>query len=180
MAFRFPLAGQTEVSGVSIEMCHAIEPWPVLGEEATASGPARLVDSSMERMQVRFAGLREGLVPTCNGIALPLTELGDGSAISAIRFRAWLPARCLHPNIKPHVPLAFDIVDVSESRSLGGCSYFAAHPGGRAHEDRPINELEAEGRRLARFSLDHTTGAIVPRRIAPSTEFPRTLDLRRI
>ena len=179
-AFRFPRAGETKVAGTTIELRHAIEPWPVLGEEATANGTTRLVDSSMERMQVKISGLRDGLVPTCNGVALPLTELEDGSVISAVRFRAWLPAKCLHPNIKPHVPLIFDIVDTTQSRSLGGCTYFAAHPGGRAHEDRPINELEAEGRRLARFSHEHSTGLVVPQYLPRSSEFPRTLDLRRV
>lgn len=178
-AFRFPLAGQTEAAGAAIELRHAIEPWPVLGEEATIDGTTRLVDSSMERMQVRITGLRDGLVPTCNGITLPLMALDDGSVISAVRFRAWLPSRCLHPTIKPHIPLVFDLVDAEQSRSVGGCTYFAAHRGGRAHEDRPINELEAEGRRLARFSHEHTPGLIAPRRAEPSVEFPRTLDLRR-
>jgi len=177
--FRFPIAGTTEVAGAKIELRHAIEPWPVLGEEGTIGGTARYVDSSLERMQIRIEGLPVGLVPTCNGIALPLTPIDQRSSVAAVRFRAWWPWHCLHPTIRPHTPLIFDLVDPKEGRSLGGCTYHTHHAGGRAHETRPINDLEAEGRRLSRFSTQHTPGALAVRRIRSSMEFPLTLDLRR-
>jgi uncharacterized protein (DUF2126 family) len=48
--FRFPVAGRVKAAGIALELRQAIEPWAVMGEEATAGGQARFVDSSLERL----------------------------------------------------------------------------------------------------------------------------------
>jgi len=180
--FRFPRLGSVEAAGVEIELRQALEPWHVLGEEGTPGGTARYVDDSLDRVQVRVRGQTgDRYVVTCNGHALPLAPTGTlGEEVAGVRYRAWLPYSCLHPTIRPHVPLTFDIMDTWTGRSLGGCRYHASHPGGRNLETAPVNSYEAEGRRLARFErMGHTAGSapFVPAEINP--DYPFTLDLRR-
>jgi len=153
------LYGKRNVGDIELELRAAIEPWHVLGEEATGSGVSRYVDSSMERLQLRISGLTdERYRITCNGKILSLNSTGThGEYIVGVRYRAWQPPSCLHPDLPVNVPLVFDVIDTWKGRSLGGCAYHVAHPGGRSAEDSPVNANVAESRRLARFENDHHT-----------------------
>ena len=186
LEFRFPVVGELDVLGMHVELRNALEPWHVMGEESTGSGTARYVDSSLERLQVHVTGFNPSRYAiTCNGHALPLQPLGaEGGYVAGVRYKAWNPWSSLHPSIKPHTPLVFDIYDTWSQRSVGGCQYHVAHPGGRNYDTFPVNAYEAESRRLARFfRMGHTSGAMeVPAatlHLPGSREFPCTLDLRR-
>jgi uncharacterized protein (DUF2126 family) len=179
--FRFPLYGSIEHRGIEMEFRQAIEPWHVMGEDATAGRTSRSVDSSLERLQVLASGMVDPrYVVTCNGRRVPLHPTGtNGQFVAGVRYRAWQPPNCLHPTIKIHSPLIFDIVDTWSGRSIGGCTYHVVHPGGRGYDRFPVNAYEAESRRMSRFfKFGHTPGPMAAGEEKTNKEFPFTLDLR--
>ncbi len=203
LEFRFPHYGSVEYEGVVLELRMALEPWLVFGEEAGAARQARVVDSAVERLQVKCSGLDpERFLILCNGRRVPLQGTGgDGEYVAGVRYKAWKAAFGLHPTIEVHAPLVFDLFDRRLGRSVGGCVYHVAHPGGRAYETFPVNAYEAESRRISRFwAFGHSSGDYPPpdwvqrlatqygqapasvrepRPEAVNSDFPCTLDLRR-
>ncbi len=183
LEFRFPLLGNAIHCGVTIELRQAIEPWHVLGEESSAGGTARYVDSSLERVQIKVRGLTDPRhVVTCNGHRVPLHPTGtNGEFVAGVRYRAWQPPSCLHPTIGIHSPLIFDVYDTWTQRAVGGCQYHVTHPGGLSYDVLPVNGAVAETRRHSRFlPFGHTPGpgSVLPLIVDP--EAPLTLDLRRV
>jgi uncharacterized protein (DUF2126 family)/transglutaminase-like putative cysteine protease len=188
--FRFPRIGTAVFEGVEIELRGAIEPWNTLGEEATAGGTARYVDSSVERIQVRTIGAdRDRYVVTCNGYPVPLLATDNPDVqVGGVRFRAWQPPSALHPSIEVDGPLRFELIDVATATSRGGCTYHVAHPGGRAYDEPPVNAVEAEARRSRRFEatgftpgkLDISDIREKQARLSTDIGAPGILDLRRV
>lgn len=161
--FRFPLYGMVDINNIHLELRAGIEPWNVLGEEMTSGGTARYVDSSLERLQVKVSDFNaERYTLTCNGVKVQLKTTGTHAEyVAGIRYKAWNPYSALHPTIDEDTPLVFDIVDNWNKRSIGGCTYFVTHPGGRSYDTYPVNSNEAESRRINRFwDFGHTQGEI--------------------
>jgi uncharacterized protein (DUF2126 family) len=160
-----------------------------MGEEGAPGGAVRYVDSSLERVQVRLMGLPpDRYALSCNRQPVPLRNTGTvGEFVAGVRYRAWQPPAALHPTIGVHSPLIFDLIDTWMQRSVGGCQYHVAHPGGRSYSTFPVNSFEAESRRLARFfRTGHTPGpaaysdgGLSAAGPAVNPDFPLTLDLRR-
>lgn len=180
--FRFPKFGEVTYRAIRLEIRHALEPWHVMGEEGFAGGTVRYVDSSLERVQVLLSNMdEERYALLCNGRRVPLTPTGEqGQYVAGVRFRAWQPASCLHPTLGVDTPLNFELVDKTSSQSIGGCTYYVAHPAGRNYETFPVNAFEAEARRSARFEPRGVTPGATPfvPEAVRSRDFPLTLDLR--
>jgi len=179
--FRFPRHGAIRHKGIEIELRQGLEPWLVLGEEPAGGGTARYVDSSVERLQVRTSGMYGSRWwVTCNGRAVPLAVTDNrGEHVAGVRYRAWRPWSCLHPTIGAHTPLVFDLYDRWNGRAVAGCTYHVADPASRNYETFPVNALEAESRRLARFQpMGHTPGTHAAAAPPTDAEYPCTLDLR--
>jgi len=179
--FRFPRYGTTRINDIGIELRLAIEPWHVLGEEVSAQGTARYVDSSVERLQVRVTGMTESRhLLLCNGQPVLLHNTGTrGEFVAGVRYKAWQPSSGLHPTLPIHAPLVFDLVDRWCGRSLGGCTYHVSHPGGCNPDTFPVNASAAEARRMARFwSTGHTPGPLDVIPACPHGDHPWTTDLR--
>ncbi len=180
--FRFPRLGDQQIREIALELRFALEPWHVLGEDGSAGGTVRFVDSSVERVEVKVNGATDSRhAILCNGRPLPLHPTGvEGEFVAGVRYRAWQPPNCLHPTIPVHAPLVFDIVDAWNDRALGGCTYHVSHPGGRSYDTFPVNGFEAESRRLARFFRHGFTGGrVVSGAPVIDPEHPLTLDLRK-
>ncbi|MEH6405947.1 MAG: transglutaminase family protein [Leeuwenhoekiella sp.] len=181
--FRFPLHGMVEINGIDIELRTAIEPWNVLGEEMAGGGTARYVDSSLERLQVKVSNfIAERYVLTCNGVKVTLSPTTvKGEYVAGVRYKAWDPWSALHPTIGVDTPLVFDVVDTWNKRSIGGCTYFVAHPGGRSYETYPVNSYEAESRRINRFwEFGHSQGEIAAVEVEENVEEPTSATSRTV
>lgn len=188
--FRFPRIGTAVLGGVEIELRGAIEPWNVLGEESTAGGTARYVDSSVERLQVRLIGAdRSRYLVTVNGHPIPMLATDNPDVqVGGVRYRAWQPPSALHPTITVDGPLRFELIDAATGVSRGGCTYHVSHPGGRSYDSPPVNAVEAESRRARRFEATGFTpgavdlAALREKQARQSTDVgaPGILDLRRV
>jgi uncharacterized protein (DUF2126 family)/transglutaminase-like putative cysteine protease len=180
--FRFPLCGSITCDAMTLSLHTAIEPWHVLGEEVSAQGTSRYVDSSVERLQVTITHLNpERYYVTCNRRRLPLQATEQaGEYVAAVRFKAWQPTFGLHPLLPACQQLVFDIVDAFNEKSIGGCTYHVSHPSGRNYDTLPVNANEAEARRVARFwNHGHSAGVMAAAVEPVNRAFPCTLDLRR-
>ena len=143
----------------------------------------RSVDSSLERIQVKFSGvLAEGrYVVACNGRKVPLHPTGESgeNPVAGLRYRARKLSSTLHPTIPVHMPLKFDLIDLWRDCPLADVLTMPAPPTA-VLRSRPANATEAKERRAARFQISTDCAS---RWLRPTDEmnpvFPMTLDMRR-
>jgi uncharacterized protein (DUF2126 family) len=182
LEFRFPKIGSIAVDGVELELRKGLEPWNVLAEETNSGRTVRSVDSSLERIQIKLAGVttESRYVVACNGRRVPLYPTSEpGEAVAGVRYRARRLWAALHPTIPVHAPLIFDLIDRWKERSIGQCIYHVGPPDGRTYAARPVDAAEARDRRLERFQeSSHKLSQITVPEEESNPVFPMTLDLR--
>ena len=144
-------SARSTLSGLELELRQAIEPWHVLGEETRGGGTARYVDSSVERLQVKVQ--RHDRHAARGHLQRPARAAAPDRHAPASTWPACATApgsrrlRCTRPS-RVHAPLVFDVLDTWSERSLGGCTYHVAHPGGPSYETLPAQR--PRGREPAR------------------------------
>jgi hypothetical protein len=173
--------GSLDVGGATVEVRNALEPWHVLGEQTTATGTARYVDSSMERLEIRTVGLDpERYAVAINRFALP-TRAGAGRDV---RVGGVVPR--VVPAARAASALASIIRCTSTSSTPGrsaraGGAYHVWHPEGRGFDAAPLTRVEAAARRVERFTLEGPSPwPLYARPTTPHPDQPYTLDLRRV
>ncbi len=181
--FRFPKLGDFAARRVDVELRMALEPWHVLGEEGRGrrhgalrrfvarapAGEGHRADRRSPRADLQRASRCRCSPPAASASSSPACATGRGC----------LPRACTRRSAL-HAPLTFDLVDTWMNRSLGGCQYHVAHPGGRNYDTFPVNAYEAEARRLARFfRIGHTPGGLRFVDEPRNPDHPFTLDMRR-
>jgi uncharacterized protein (DUF2126 family) len=155
----------------------------VLGEQATSTGTARYVDSSMERVEIRTRGLDpERYAIAVGGALLPLRAAAERDVqVGGVKFRAWAPPHALHPHLGIHHPLRIDVIDTWAKRGVAAGAYHVWHPEGRAFDAPPLTRVEAAARRAQRFTREGPPPwPVRAKQVEPHPEQPYTLDLRRI
>lgn len=183
--------GHTEIAGVRLEVDHAIEFWPLLGDAASQEGgSSRLVDASTTRIQLSLrasgddaGGLKDWQL-CANGYRLPLrTEQDENGTvgIGGLRYRSFEPWIGLHPGIGKQSPVVLALIPPQGNNDALRITLHEWQPQSQAYEGLPTNHEEAARRRKERFVVEQLpVDSIPPIKEPPSealTEY--CLDLRR-
>ncbi|MCB1876198.1 MAG: transglutaminase family protein [Chromatiales bacterium] len=160
------ILGRDELDGVSVQVCRALEFWPLAGDTASQEGgSSRLMDASTQRLELSLRvplGQEKELDRwrlVVEGRFVPLAKLADRDGpIRAIglRYRGFVPLRGLHPSLG-----ARGSVDMLLYRPDDGVAYsVAAHewrPGGGAYPGLPVDMDDSVERRAERMVITPAT-----------------------
>lgn len=186
--WRFPQLGEFTLAdpkkgACKLEFRQALEAWPLLGETPNAGTVARMVDSTVDRIEARVADrdiLELGLL-LVNGLPCEFRPVRDGGAAAGIRYRAFYFTPSLQPHVPVHAPLLIEWIDRQTLLVVDAARWHVWNPRSEAYTDIPASEKAALIRRSKRWERwPHTIGQA---RYIPKIDFPpegrHTLDLRR-
>ncbi|MDX2227492.1 MAG: transglutaminase family protein [Verrucomicrobiae bacterium] len=153
LAFRFPRITHFAERGFEFSLRQALEPWPVLGEQPTASGTtARCVDPSTDRLEIFVRGTPLPEV-SVNGWLLPLEKISDRESVGAVRYRLFDLTPSLQPQVRAHSPLVFEIIDPATQLILHAFDYHNWKPKPGFYDGLPRSDAEAAERVSERLIL---------------------------
>jgi len=144
--WRFPLFGTLGGSSGRVTVRHALEAWPLLGEQPAGATTARAIDASNERVEFTTSAsdsARHALL--VGGIELPLRRVGH-RAIAGLTFRAHYRVPSLHPHILSQSPLLLEWVDRKTGRVIDAAEWHSWRPNGEPYDSRPQDASEAAQR----------------------------------
>lgn len=184
------LAAVALPDGCTLELWRALEFWPLLGDVASAEqgGPSRLIDASTTRIELRLrsapgspsaAPWHDWSIATC-GMRLPMraeTDRVGSLGLYALRYRAFVPARGLHPALPAQTPV---VVGLRHPRhGAHRLEWHEWHPDGGAYDGLPHDLAQAAERRAQRLVLSALPAELAgPRALPPAASGPYLLDLR--
>jgi uncharacterized protein (DUF2126 family) len=152
--------GQLVFHGCCIELHHALEFWPLVGDVASQEGGgSRLIDASTVRIQITLkleAQYSESLdhwEVWLDGYQIPLRHedtLQGPLKITGLRYRNFQPTIGLHPGIAARDSLTLILINRSLPEALE-ITYKEWQPEGLAYPGLPENLVDAHQRRLERF-----------------------------
>ncbi len=181
LQFRLPLYGVLRAGVDRLEVRHALEAWPLLGEQPSGAFTARFIDSSTERLEFRTtsaAAKRAKLI--VNGREVPLKQHGS-HMIAGFRFRAFYRVPALHPHIPSQSPLTLAWTDRRTGKVLDAAVWHSWQPNGEPYSHRPRDEKEADQRRAERWiPCPALIGRPLKSRPLPSDPDRYTHDFRRV
>ncbi|MEJ2308470.1 MAG: transglutaminase family protein [Gammaproteobacteria bacterium] len=182
--------GHTEAGGCRLEVDHAIEFWPLLGDAASQEGvSSRLVDASTRRIQLSLrpanddpGDLQEWQL-SAGGYRLPMRTEQDERGVllvAGLRYRSFVPWIGLHPGIGQQSPVVLTLVPPGNGYALR-VTLHEWQPQAEPYDGLPATLEEAENRREERFVVEHIPAGSVPQMTEPPEEAitEHCLDLRR-
>ncbi|MDX2286159.1 MAG: transglutaminase family protein [Bacteroidia bacterium] len=178
-AWRFPLLGTLSGPQGKLTVTHALESWPLLGEQPAGATTVRAIDSSNERLEFRTTradASRSWLL--VQGVEVPFRACGRW-ALAGLTFRAHYRVPSLHPHIPAQSPLILDWIDRRSGRITNSVEWHSWRPNGKQYDSRPQNADEASQRVRERWipRPDRIGDKARPRKNLPPSE-RWTHDLR--
>lgn len=183
--------GKASIDGCYIELQHAVEFWPLVGDVASQErGGSRLIDASTTRLQIsigmetQHAGQLDGWEVWVDCYRIPLHTEQDQHGpvkVTGVRYRHFQPMIGLHPGIAARNCISFVLAHREKAIALE-VTYHEWQPKGLPYAGLPVDMADAAQRRHERFTTREISisKCAQPEDPSPCAVSEYCLDLRRL